>query len=47
MGYVWIASKEDEERIKGFGRVPADYVGKGGLEAFYEQELMGSPGETR
>jgi len=47
MGYVWTPSPPDVERIKGFGREPADYVGKGGIESYYEEQLMGTPGRTR
>ena len=47
MGYVWVPSPEDVKRIRAFGREPADYVGKGGLESKYEQQLMGEIGETR
>jgi len=47
MGYVWIPSQSDVDRIKAFGKIPADYVGRGGLEASYEKNLMGVPGVTR
>lgn len=47
MGYVWVPSKEDVIRMKARGKKPADYVGKGGLEWWHEEELMGSPGQTR
>ena len=47
MGYVWIPSAEDVKRIEALGRTPADYVGKDGVEATYEKQLMGVPGTTR
>lgn len=47
LGYVWVPSVEDVKVIKGFGREPADYVGKGGIEAYYEESLMGTPGVVR
>lgn len=47
MGYVWVPSQGDVDRIKEFGMVPADYVGKGGIEAFYEKNLMGKAGQIR
>jgi penicillin-binding protein 2 len=47
MGYVWVPSQKDVERIKGFGRTPAEYVGIGGIEATYEENLMGEVGKTR
>ncbi len=47
MGYVWVPSENDVKRIEAFGRKPADYVGRGGIEAYYEKNLMGTQGETR
>lgn len=47
MGNVWVPSQDDVDRINGFGKDPAEYVGKNGLEWKYEQNLMGAPGATR
>lgn len=47
MGYVWVPSQADVDRIKQFGKTPADYVGKGGIEASYEKNLMGKAGQIR
>ena len=47
MGYVWVPSEQDVKRIGEFGKKPADYVGRGGIEAFYEKNLMGEAGLTR
>ena len=44
LGRVWVPSKADVERLVKEGRKPADYVGKDGLEWYYEAELMGKPG---
>ncbi len=47
MGYVWVPSEKDVKRIREFGKEPADYVGRGGIEEFYEKNLMGEAGEIR
>jgi penicillin-binding protein 2 len=44
LGYVWIPTKEDEDKLKAKDIVPAEYVGKEGIERFYEKDLMGTPG---
>lgn len=45
LGYVWTPNDKDVERLEALGIVPADYVGKQGLEQQYEQYLMGKPGK--
>ena len=45
LGYVWTPVNTDEDRLKALGIVPADYIGKVGLERAYEKELMGQPGK--
>lgn len=47
MGYVWVPSQDDVDRIKSQGQEPADYVGKNGIEMTFEKDLMGKPGEVR
>jgi penicillin-binding protein 2 len=47
MGYVWVPSQGDVDRISAMGKEPADYVGKNGLEATYESNLMGEAGMDR
>lgn len=44
LGWVWTPNQDDIDRIKGFDRKPADYVGKTGIERKYETVLMGDPG---
>ena len=44
LGYVWVPDVEDVKRIQEKGRVPAEYVGKTGVEKAYETELMGVAG---
>lgn len=44
LGYVWTPNQKDLDRLKTLKIKPQDYVGKVGLEAKYEQELMGTPG---
>ncbi len=44
LGYVWTPDERDVERLKKQGIKPQDYVGKMGLEAYYEKDLMGKPG---
>lgn len=47
MGYVWVPSEKDVERMTEFELKPADYVGKDGIEYVYERELMGRQGADR
>jgi penicillin-binding protein 2 len=47
LGYVWVPYEQDIARIEKFGRKPAQYVGKAGLEREYEKELMGTAGVER
>lgn len=47
LGYVWTPNDRDEERLQSQGVKIAPYVGKSGLEAFYERELVGNPGVDR
>lgn len=47
LGYVWIPTDRDEERLKEDGIRPADYVGRDGIERTYERELMGRPGAEK
>ena len=47
LGYVWTPSEQDEKRLKELSYKPPDYVGKVGLEYFYEPELMGTEGGER
>jgi len=44
LGRVWVPGKDDVERLTKEGLKPADYVGKDGLEWYYESDLMGKPG---
>lgn len=45
LGYVWTPSDRDLNRLEEIGvQEPAPYVGKDGIERFYEKELMGSAG---
>ncbi len=45
LGYVWTPNDGDERMLKAKGIEAADYVGKDGLEKFYERDLMGTPGK--
>jgi penicillin-binding protein 2 len=45
LGYVWTPSDKDEENLKSKGITPAEYIGKGGIEKYYERDLMGTPGK--
>jgi penicillin-binding protein 2 len=47
LGYVWIPYEEDVTRVREFGREPAAYVGKTGIEKVYEEQLMGTVGRER
>ena len=47
LGYVWTPNEKDEARLKSLGIDPPAYVGKAGLEAQYDAELMGKPGSER
>jgi len=44
LGYVWTPNDRDLARLKRGGIKPQDYVGKTGVESYYEKELMGKPG---
>lgn len=44
MGWVAAPTERDEVRLQQAGITPADYVGRDGLEQFYEASLMGTPG---
>lgn len=44
LGYVWVPDQNDLKRLKGMDVHPADYVGKLGVEWYYEKQLMGTPG---
>jgi penicillin-binding protein 2 len=44
LGYVWKPSEREVKRLKERGIEPQTYVGRAGLEAFYEELLMGTPG---
>ncbi|MDI9641662.1 penicillin-binding protein 2 [Kamptonema cortianum] len=46
MGWVSVPSDTIEERLKSEGLVPADYVGRDGIETSYERNLMGVPGSN-
>jgi penicillin-binding protein 2 len=47
LGYVWTPNERDLERLEHQGVKPAAYVGKSGLEAFYEAKLVGQPGAEK
>lgn len=47
LGYVWTPTGNDEERLQAAGIAPADFIGRDGIERFYEKELMGVPGRER
>lgn len=44
MGWVAAPTERDEARLQLAGITPADYVGRDGIEQYYEQALMGTPG---
>ncbi|HLK14497.1 MAG TPA: penicillin-binding transpeptidase domain-containing protein, partial [Fimbriimonadaceae bacterium] len=44
LGRVWGRTKDDDDRFAKLGRTPPEYVGKDGLEWFYEPDLMGKAG---
>ncbi|MFN7172455.1 MAG: penicillin-binding protein 2 [Fimbriimonadaceae bacterium] len=44
VGYAWTPSEQDVNRLREEGIRPARYVGKVGIEAVYERELMGEMG---
>ncbi|MHB8635806.1 MAG: penicillin-binding protein 2 [Fimbriimonadaceae bacterium] len=46
LGRVWVPSKADVDRLSKDGLAPAAYVGKDGLEWYYEPDLMGKPGTS-
>lgn len=45
LGYVWTPTKKDEDNLKEKGIDAAEFVGKEGLEKYYERNLMGTPGK--
>jgi penicillin-binding protein 2 len=45
LGYVRLPSPGDIKRIHKLGKEPAPFVGKTGIEQFYETDLMGEPGD--
>ena len=45
LGYVWTPSDNEEDNLKAKGITPAEYIGKNGIEKYYERELMGTPGK--
>lgn len=45
LGYVWTPREKEEETLKNEGLIPAEYVGKSGIEKAYEKFLMGTPGK--
>jgi penicillin-binding protein 2 len=47
MGYVRGPSDKDVDRLRAAGIVPAEVVGKDGLERHYEAELMGRAGSEK
>jgi penicillin-binding protein 2 len=48
LGYVGLPNQRDLDRLREKGiDAPAEFVGKGGVEQAYEQELMGQAGEDR
>jgi penicillin-binding protein 2 len=47
LGYVGRPNATEEERLKDLGRTPAQYVGRDGIENFYEEDLMGVEGKER
>jgi penicillin-binding protein 2 len=47
LGYVWTPDDRDIDRLRKMELNPPEYVGKNGLEYFYEKELMGTEGAER
>lgn len=47
LGYVGAPNAEDSKRLQRSHLKPSAYVGKMGLEAFYEEQLSGTPGADR
>lgn len=47
LGYAWVPDERDVARLRAMGLKTADYVGKNGLEWFYERDLMGQPGSVK
>ncbi len=45
MGYVGTPTENEEKRLAALDLKPAEFVGRTGLEAAYEVDLMGSPGK--
>lgn len=46
LGWVAAPTAAEEEAMKAKGFVAADYVGRDGVEKFYEQQLMGKAGKS-
>jgi len=44
LGNVWVPDTSDIKRLIGLNIIPAQYVGKFGIEWYYEKYLMGHPG---
>ena len=44
LGYVWTPNAKDVTRLTKQGIKPGEFVGKMGIEALYEKQLMGTPG---
>lgn len=44
LGYVWKPTETEVKRLKKDGIEPMTYVGRDGIEQFYERNLMGVPG---
>jgi penicillin-binding protein 2 len=47
LGYVWVPNDRDVARLEKAGKPVPDFVGKGGIEQAYDDELMGVPGAER
>ena len=44
LGYAWVPDENDLKRLASDGVKPEPYVGKVGLERFYDRQLIGMPG---
>lgn len=47
LGWVWVPTESIEKRLKEKGITPASFVGREGIEAKYEELLMGKAGSER
>ena len=45
MGYVGTATENEEKKLASLDLKPSEFVGRAGIEAAYEVDLMGSPGK--